>query len=121
MGNLNKLEIRVRRRSSLQKCCAPSFLIQLLFFRTFLALLGALTNANKVSGVSNSPFKDTKLLRPDNQDITHVHVTDLAPAVLTEVGCLCELAVSALHFDDAAALVQPGFLVALLGNVSFGP
>ena len=51
----------------------------------------------------------------------HVYVTDLAPAILTKVGHLRELAVSALHFDNATALVQPGFLVALLGDVSFGP
>jgi len=63
-----------------------------------------------------------KLLWLDRQDIAHVHVTQLLPLVFTEVGPLCELAVLAPHFENAAgALVQLRIIVAFLGDVSIGP
>ena len=69
----------------------------------------------------NLPFDNLKLVWPNNQGITHMNVTKLAPLVLTEVGRLCKPALLALQFDNAAALGQLGIVVALLGDVTLGP
>lgn len=115
----NAPEIRVGIRNLVQ---IPRFLIQPVCFWSSLALLGALTVAENVGhGSLNVPFNDPKLLWPNCQDITHVHVTDLGPFVFTKVCRFRQPAVFAPHFDDAAALGHLGAVVALLGDVSSGP
>ena len=75
-----------------------------------------------IGGFSNDLINDAKLLWLDRKDITHVHVSQLLPLVFTEVGLLCELAVLAPHFENAAgALAQLRIIVAFLGDVSIGP
>ena len=101
---------------------ALSDVIQPVSFAFSSPLRGdALTAAKNVDRVLNVTFEDSKLLCFNGQDITHVHVTYHVPSVLAEIGLLRKFAVSALHFDDAAALGQLRIVVAFLGNISFGP
>ena len=77
--------------------------------------------AKDIGRSSDVPFDDSKLFWPNSKDTMHMHVADLAPLVFTEVGLLRQLAVLGPHFDDTAVLGQLGAVVALLGDISFGP
>jgi len=83
--------------------------------------VGTLTLVKNVNGISNVAFKNPELLWLDGQDTAHVHVTYLVPIVFTESGRLHKPAILAPQFDDTAAPGQPCVVVALPGDIPFGP
>jgi hypothetical protein len=118
----NKPKIIIGHSNLMLISGASSFLHQLIcFLFASLSLLDIPATAKNIGSSLNITFDVRKLHWFNGPGITGVHVADLHPLLPAEVGCLCNLAIRTLDFDDTTALGWLRGIVALLGDISVSP